>query len=238
MGWKASIIVINAKNELGNEALLNALGCYSINEVTDQPFEAIMNPDEQLAYIGEFNNSTVICVQDLPLSLLEADASKAELTLSKLFPNTEIAALVLQSVVNLWGYSISKDGQKIRVRAGSSERGTIVDCGEIVEEEKELFSQAKITESGNRVFIFDGLPEEKFEDDQVGENFVFNISSRYFGEDLDMADDLLETSFKGYRFSNKKPAPPKAVESAAIPSKAVEIPKPPKKKKKWWEFWK
>jgi len=203
MGWKSSTIIVNSDKEVDEPELLKDLGFDNLKEVVKEPFEVAINPDEGKVYIGRYKNNLLICAQDLPMTFLEEAISKGEKVLSKYFPDTEICSIVLHSVVNLWGYSVSKNGQKIRVRAGSSDNGTMVEYGEPLKQEIDLLSKAKIDENGKRIYQFDDFPDESFEEDQVGENFVFELSSRYFGQNLDMSDDLLfETELKGYEFNS------------------------------------
>lgn len=203
MGWKTSMIMINSDNEFDKDELFESLGCYELKSIDKQYFDSIMNPDDGKIYIGRYNGNTIICMQDLPLESLDNTVSRAEKVLSTKFPDTDIVTFALHSVVNLWGYSIVKNGKKLRVRAGSSEGGTMVEFGEIMEEEKELFSKSKVNSSGERVFIFEDMPDDEFQDDQVGESFVFDISRKYLGENLDACDELFETQFEGYIFSKK-----------------------------------
>lgn len=136
----------------------------------------------------------------------------------------------LHSVVNLWGYSIVNNERKLRVRAGSSEGGTMVEFGEIMEEERELFSKSKVNSSGERIFVFEDMPDDEFQDDEVGENFVFDISRKYLGENLDACDELFETQFEGYTFTQTKP-------KKKTENKIIEPPKKVSPKKPWWKFW-
>ncbi|TMM57906.1 hypothetical protein FEE95_00285 [Maribacter algarum] len=199
MGWKSSIILVNTDIEVNEIELLERLGFNKIKATEKESFEVAIHPNDNQVYIGRYKGNLIICTQELPLTFLEETISKGEKELASYFPNTEICSLVLHSVVNLWGYAISKNGHKMRVRAGSSEDGTFAEYGEPLEEELELLSKSKIDENGNRVYQLDDFPNEVFEEDQVGENFVFNISKRYFGERLDAADDLLfETELNGY----------------------------------------
>ena len=231
MGWKASMIVVNSDNEVDKNDLLESLECYELEKIDDQYLDSIMNPDDGEIYIGKYNGNTILCVQDLPLTFMDENISRTESILSKYFPDTEIASFVLHSVVNLWGYSISKNGEKMRVRAGSAEGGQIVEHGSPLKEEEALFSQSRTNESGERIFVFDDMPEDQFQDDQVGENFVFDLSVRYFGESLDASDKLLfETPFEGYRFSKSKPVKEEPVQEVRAVKK--EEPKRP-----WWKFW-
>lgn len=237
MGWKSSMILINSTEEFDKNEFFGLLGYYDLEKTDNQYFEEIMNPEEDVIYLGKYNGNTIICMQDLPLESLATEMSKAESLLSKRFLNSDIVTFVLHSVVNLWGYSIVKNGNKVRVRAGSSEGGTTVEHGEILAEEKELFSQSKLNEDGKRIFIFDGLPDDAFSEDQVGENFVFDISQTYLDDSLDDCGGLFQTEFEGYAFSKNKPEP------IPVPIKNNDqidiIKEAPKKeiKKPWWKFW-
>lgn len=230
MGWKTSIIIVNSKNEFDKNELFESLGYYELKSVDNQYFESIMNPDDDKIYIGKYNGNTIICMQDLPLESLDKTVSRAEKMLSNKFPNIDIVTFALHSVVNLWGYSIVNNGKKLRVRAGSSEGGTMVEFGKILEEEKELFSKSKMNSSGERIFLFEDMPDEEFQDDQVGENFVFDISRKYLGENLDACDELFETKFEGFTFSKSKPK--KRTENQIIQTQSKKESKTP-----WWKFW-
>lgn len=224
MGWKASFIIVNKPKTVDVKTLLDELGFQNLTKIDDAPFEVTINPKDNTVYVGKYEDNLLICTPDLPMSFFEDENSSAEKTLSKFFPDSEICSIVLHSVVNLWGYSISKSGKKIRARAGSADDGTFVDLGEPVEEEKELLSKSILDENGNRVYSFEEFPDEEFSEDQVGENFVFEVCARYFGEKLDYADDLLfETILSGYEYGetnlNKKQLAPTGT------------------KKQWWKFW-
>lgn len=234
MGWKASMIIINSEQTFDQQELFESLGYFELEKKGSEYFDSIMNPEEDLLYIGKYKGNTIICMQDLPLESMDAALSNAESILSLKFPDTDITTFVLHSVVNLWGYSIAKNGKKLRVRVGSSEGGTMVDFGEMIEEEKELFAQSKLNENGARVFVFDDMPEEQFKEDQVGENFVFDISRKYFGESLDACDELLETKLEGYTFVKRNVQ--MAVERERV---LVANDSTPNKesKKPWWRFW-
>lgn len=230
MGWKASVIIINKPTQVDNEKLLQELGFTSLTKIEDEPFEVAINPEKNKVYIGSYKDNLLICAPDLPLQFFEDKDAPTEKILSKTFPTSEICSIVLHSAVNLWGYSVTKNGQKLRTRAGSADDGTFLDLGEPLEEEKELLSKSTVDKNGNRVYLLEDFPNEPFEEDQVGENFVFKICKRYFDEELDRADDLLfETILSGYSF-HKVPNEQKAIEQAHS-NQAVRSNKP------WWKFW-
>lgn len=232
MGWKASTIIINNPTQVDKEELLKNLGFDNLTKIEDEPFEVAINPDDNKVYIGTYKDNLLICAPGIPMHFFEDNETQTEKTLSKIFPNSEICSIVLHSAVNLWGYAITRNGQKIRVRAGSADGGTFVEIGEPLEEEKELLSKSKLDDNGNRVYLLEDFPDEPFNEDQVGENFVFSICKRYFEEKLDSADDLLfETILTGYRFGQVV-----QITSTQKTNKGEKI-KDIEKTKPWWKFW-
>ncbi len=207
MGWKASTIIIKNPSKVDKEQLLKDLGLVNLKKIEDESFNVAINPDDNKVYIGTYKDNLLICVQDIPMQFFEDNETSTEKKVIQLFPNSEICSIILHSAVNLWGYSVIKKGKKIRARAGSSEDGTFVEFGEPLEEEKELLSKSTIDEDGQKIYIFDDIDDEPMTEDQVGENFVFAVCKRYFGEELDRADDLLfESTLTGYsyqKFINK-----------------------------------
>jgi hypothetical protein len=230
MGWKASTIIINKPTrEVDNEHLLKELGFGYLTRIEDEPFEVAINPDNHKVYIGTYKDNLLICAPDIPMHFFEGTESSTEKILNQQFPDSEICSIVLHSVVNLWGYSVTRNGKKIRARAGSSDDGTFVEFGEPLDEEKELLAKSTINQEGQRTYIFDDIDDEPMTEDQVGENFVFAICKRYFGEELDSADDLLfETTLKGYSYGKVKANENKKESNKSQPG--IEG-------KPWWKFW-
>lgn len=230
MGWKASTIIIHKPTQVDNEELLKELGFKNLITIEEEPFEVAINPDDNKVYIGSYKDNLLICTPDIPMQFFEDNETSTEKILKRLFPNSEICSIVLHSAVNLWGYSITKNGQKIRARAGSSDDGTFVELGEPLEEEKELLSKSTIHKDGHRTYLFEDIDDEPMTEDQVGENFVFAICKRYFGEELDSADDLLfETNLKGYSYGKANVKENKIKQPNSNLS-AID-------KKPWWKFW-
>lgn len=237
MGWKASTLIINKPIQIDEERLLRGLGYSNLRKIEDEPFETAISPDDNKVYIGTYKDNLLICEQELPARFFEQTQTKEEKLLSQLFTGSEICAIILHSAVNLWGYSIAINGEKIRARAGSANDGTFCEMGEPVEEEKELLSRSTINEDGNRVYLFEDLPNEPMTEDQVGENFVFAITKRYFGEELDSADELLfETTLTGYAFGDIANTP-KVYETIVDSPPEESVDSVPEEKKAWWKFW-
>ena len=228
MGWKASSIIISPKTDINFEETLNKLGFTNLTKIEDEPYEIAAYPDKDKIYIGTYKNSLILSVEDIPIQFLSEGLTDFENKLIGLFPNTEICAISLHSAVNHWGFAVIKNGQKIRAKAGDADSGTIIDFGEPLEEEKELLSSSTINDSGERTYVFDDDDDEMTED-QVGENFVFEMFKRYTGESLDSDDDLLfESSFSGYQTS--KPLRKSPIQHTK-PNNDIPMQKP------WWKFW-
>jgi hypothetical protein len=214
MGWKISAIIIKNPIEIEPIQLVTNLGFQTIKETESQLFETAMYPDDNHIYIGKYNGNLILCEGELTFDFFDKKNSKIENRLFEIFPNSEICSVVLHSYNNLWGYSISENGIKKRIRFGASEDGTIEDLGNPLEEELDLLSKSSLNEDGERIYTFEDS-EDKYTEDQVGENFVFAICKRYFDKDLDEVDDLLfETEMTGFTFG-----------------------KSTLKSKPWWKFW-
>ena len=222
MGWKTSMILINSDSEINKEELLTELGYPNLKTAEKETLEVACYPEVNRAYIGTYKGNTILCEQNLPLEFLTDSITEKEKIIEKYFPSSEICTLILQSTVNFWGYSITKDGEKIRAKGGEAEGGVFIDFGTPLKEEESLLSKSELTENG-RVFHLEEFPDEPFTEDQVGEDFVFDLSKRYLGERLDMADDLLfEKEIEGYTFDD-----------GMTRSEIYMSNKP----KPWWKFW-
>ncbi len=198
MGWKASFIIIDSNKEIEEKELLKNVGFNRLRATRKVDFSVAMNPKKNQVYFGRYNGRIIICEERLPETFMKRKETTVEMVLAHYFPDTEICSLILNSVTNYWGYSISKNNKKKRIRSGDTEEGLIIDFGTPLKEEEPLLDQLKIDEKGKRLFYLEGHADALTED-QVGESFVFKIAKRYFGEELDRADDLLfETEFQGY----------------------------------------
>jgi len=206
MGWKCSLLIIDSDKDFDEKTLLKNLGFNHIEKTQKVNFSVALNPGAEEVYIGRYKGKIVVCEIDLPSKCMTQSVITQEMLLSKYyFPDTEICSLVLHSVINYWGYAIVKNDEKIRVRAGDTESGLLVEYGKPLEQELELLSKSKLDEQGNKIYFLDDFPDKTFSEDQVGESFVFKMASRYFQMDLDKDDDLYEeaTSFQAYRKIDK-----------------------------------
>ena len=202
MGWKLSSVIINSSTDISYDDLLDKLGFKNLTRLEDEPYDSAMYPDKDRVYVGNYKNNLIICAENLPLKFYDKSLSDTEKTLIKYFPESEICAVSLQSTINHFGFAVIKAGEKIRVKAGDADLGTVIDIGKPLEQEEELLAKSKIDDKGQRLFYLDG-DSDPYLENQIGENFVFEIFKRYTGELLDEDDDLLDTNFTACKFSEE-----------------------------------
>jgi hypothetical protein len=122
---------------------------------------------------------------DLPMQFLDDESAPAvtggPLTsngfrsgLLALYPHGEVLAIFLHSVVDLWGFSLYRDGQLIRLACGSADDGLISSVGTPLPEELSSLR---------------GCPIEKVCEEGDGEGLVFDVlAARMLGKRFDEVD--------------------------------------------------
>lgn len=202
MGWKASAIIISAITEGDNfEGILNGIGYTGLEKIDSLPLDSAIYPEEKEVFIGFYKGNLIIAAQTLPLYFLDLEPNVIEQRVFRLFPEAEICALSLFSTINHWGFSIIKQGKRIRRKGGNMDMGTLFDVGQPVEEELALLAKSKVNPKGERIYYLeDG--EGPYREDQVGENFIFELFKRYTGNRLDEDDETFDTGLFGYRYQS------------------------------------
>lgn len=199
MGWKAFSILIKPAINIRHEILLQTLGVSKFVKIDDEPYEIAIYPDRGNIFIGSYKDTLIISNFDLPQLFFDIGLTEIEKKLITIFPDSEICAVSLHSGVNLWAYAIIRKGKKIRARMGDADNGTTLDFGEPLQEEQDLLSKSTLNDNGQREYYLNNS-NESYTEDQVGENFVFDIYKRYTGKSLDANDELLfETILSGYK---------------------------------------
>jgi len=205
MGWNLASVLVNSPKRINHIELLNNLGFYSLKRLEDEPYETAMYPDSDKVYIGYFKNNLIIVAENLPFEFYNNSLSKIENIFIDYFPESEIGAVSLQSAINHFGFALIKDGNKIRTKSGDAELGTVIDWGEPLDQERNLLAKSKLNEDGQREYYFEEDSELPYLENQVGENFVFEIFNRFTGTSFDEDDELLNTYFEAYSFSENSP---------------------------------
>jgi hypothetical protein len=192
MGWKTfAVLATNQPGYFGSapthdpaaaEALRQQLGLddYVPAEGTHD-FDTAMYPQRGSLYIGAYPGGCILCEQDLPSAFFEDNARRkisgarggldvVRDRLLGLYPQGEVMALVLHSVVNLWGYSVYAQGRHLRTAAGASDNGLIANLGAPLPEETPGLQHC---------------PIERVDEEGDGEELVFAVSARMFGNRMD-----------------------------------------------------
>jgi len=199
MGWKTSVIIASQLErpilsdkvvhnpERADQLAAKLPGDFAF--VGSSTFEEGAYPSNGNLYIGAYVDSLILGHMDFGSSCFEGDVPAVIHTVAAFLPRSTILALQLHSVVNLYGYALFENGQLIRRRAGSADDGVFLDSGEPVAEEQPLFAMATINSDGEQVWpeTYDGVVEE-MDHSSMGEEFVFEISKRFFGERFDEFD--------------------------------------------------
>lgn len=191
MGWKCLLLIVSNVREYDEQNILEALNLKNVQKKGEDLLETAIYPRDNSIGIGQYKGHLLLCGLFV-MDCLNTTMGAIEHNLIKLFPQSELCALSLHSVVNHWGYSLIQNGAKVRARIGDAEHGTFVDVGQPLPEELALLQQSTIDETGERLYVLDEFPDDPMTEDQVGEEFVFELSKKYFGERLDQAEDWFE----------------------------------------------
>lgn len=231
MGWKSCYIIATAKDcppgYLGTMPTHDATRASEIikkfgyGESNRRPSPIIDYPSENVVTIGAYEKAVIITDQVVYDCFDDRDHPFFKQALS-IFPDGTLCMIILHSVVNLYGYALYENGQLVREFAGCADDGITHEFGEPLPEERDAFSKSKNVD-GERVFLveYDGTIEE-VSHDGYGENLVFEVASRFYGEKVDqpVSDHLWPEALQGEAI-DKKPA-----------SKG---PEPKKSEVPWWQ---
>jgi hypothetical protein len=205
MGWKTSMVIIENPDKFEDDiALLKAFGKTNFQFQKKTTFEECIYPKDKSINIGNYNGNIIISddYQITTKSLEKAtnlNLTIEEENLCELFPKSEIITVACHSVVNYHGYSIIKNGKKIRLKVISSDT-PLVEFGQRISEEEKIYSKSYQRDGAN--FWKDETdPEDEFTENQLMEDFAFGIANRRLGVFIDQAEsfELMEkVTFKKY----------------------------------------
>jgi len=202
MGWKAFVLFATDQppGYFGSfpphdpqraEQLRQQLGLTGYETVGPAVLDDGLNPDKNALFIAAPARGIVLSHPDLVQSFfLDGDSDalgavpphveKFRQALLGIYPTGQVLAIVLHSVVNLWGYSLFSEGRLVRCATGASDDGVIADFGEPLPEERPLLAQMELN-------------------DENGEEFVFAVAARLLGRPLDQFVEGLNLGMTEYR---------------------------------------
>lgn len=244
MGWKASTIFIRPKVTISGKEIFEGLGFCNVTDSDPEPFEIAQYPTDGRYFVGEYNGCTILSGDLLTTDLFASVGSEYEKKLVAMFPDVEVCAVDLHSSTNMWGYIVFQNGKRVRERLGDYS-GTMWDNGDPVEEEKYLLSCSQVGPDGKRTYRLREDQEKPYSEDQVGENFVFEMYRRYTGDSLNnMSDELFNHMFDGFnlelpKFDLQAKIQEMQKEQLIQQQSRQQIPQTAQnsERKQWWKFW-
>lgn len=218
MGWNVSMIIIQNPDNFNDESLLlKDLGLNEFIYNEDTVLDECIFPRDESVSIGYYNNNVIICDNcQIIDNFITEEIGEIEKKLVRLFPTSEILSVACISTTNYHGYSLTKNGKKLRTKALDSDFGFYSDFGELIDEEKIIYSTSQ-TISGKRFWKYNEMPNEIFFEDQMMEDFTFGVAKRLLGVRIDTEEsDFLmgDVVFKKYV---------KSITTSFVPSNKVSM---------------
>ncbi len=195
MGWKMECIVVNEgdpgylgtypkhNHDRANE-LVKQLDLAADKFIEAIDFQRGKYPPNSSFCIGAYDKAMIFSDRNICGSV-EKSTNPLLHNIRTLFPTASLLVIELHSVVNHFGYALYENGRLERAYGGDGDHGIVIDEGTIQPEEKSYFDKS-IIHNGNRIFTAEiNGREEKFDPCAFGEELVFAMSARFFGERLD-----------------------------------------------------
>ncbi|MFZ7166101.1 MAG: hypothetical protein ACO1G5_01005 [Bacteroidota bacterium] len=188
MAWNKYYVIVKSPVLTDTKEILSKLNLDQYKPVKEVPFHYSNKPET--LFTGFYNGNLIIVHPDLAFNFFKQNQSETEKLFIETFPDSEIAALVENSTVGLYSYAIILKGQKIRMKDGCD--GEVYnDTGELLPEEKEIFSQKIFEDADIEMMKEDGMSEEEIDAmiKHEGSWRVPNLlTKRYFGETVGSMD--------------------------------------------------
>jgi hypothetical protein len=165
----ANLATVKAKVEFDTLKLIKEINLYDAQSI-----------DKGIC-IGKYDDKIVIVSQDKVFGFYEKEVTPFEKQLTVLFPNSEIAALTLYDIVDLYGYSIIQGGKRVRVKSGADSE-IYIDIGNRLKEEddvlkEDIFSPDEMKEMKQK---YTSKEVERFVENEVGVRVTHALLLRYF----------------------------------------------------------
>ena len=205
MGWKLNMIIM--KGLKGDTDGLSRLfgffyGRRKYEPIGKTTLENCLHPkDDEKLYIGIYKDLRIITEANLPYEFLQDSPGFTEkLSRGLTKGEREMYVFGLISTINLWGYSLINNSTRVRTKFGTHDEGVMHEEGNPLDAEVELIQNSEVID-GKRVYTFKG---DQYNEDQIGEEFVFRIIKEVTGERIDQPNQLVNTEMTIYKMIEKK----------------------------------
>lgn len=232
MGWKTDTILVRpAEFDGGPEKLLAALGHDRPHKVGEAPFSGA---GAGSIWIGAIADCVILCTALASGFFDDGDDREAndfKTALLQNFPNSDVAALFLQSVVGAWGFEVYQRGTLIRHQHGLDGMVLRDEGSRLPEEEAYLARFERHDVDGEIRYRNPSHPEwDDLRDPDFGEQLVFEICRSFTGFPLNQLDDVKGVNFwlsedeeQKYSMKNAR------FRAGRVDSITASRP--------WWKFW-
>lgn len=113
-------------------------------------------------FAGVYEGSLLLVHEELVFKFFESGQSEVERLFIQTFPEAEIAALIINESVGLFGFALIVNGKKVRMKDGC-DRNYYNDLGEELPEEREAISGLVFMEEELEEMREDGMSEEEIQ---------------------------------------------------------------------------
>lgn len=180
MAWNKYYIFVKSPGSTDLNAILQKLNLGHYKPVEEVPLHLSNKPETLFA--GLYNDCLMLVHPDLPFQFFTDEQSETERLFMQTFPDAEIAALLENSTVDLFGFAVVEKGKKIRMKDGSD--------GEIFHDEGEPLPEEEESLEETLQDMREELRDEGLSEEEVKEEVSFEaawrvpnlLSKRYLGE--------------------------------------------------------
>lgn len=200
MAWNKYYFFVKSPQLTAMPTVLEQLGLGQYQPQEQVPLHASNKP--KTLFTGFYNNSLLLVHPDLVFEFFADEPSETEKRFVATFPGCEMAALIENSTVGLFGYALIVNGQKIRMKDGSD--GQIYhDTGEQLPEEQHVLAETIFGEDELDEMRADGMSEEEVEATirfEASWRVPNRLTKRYLGEEVGSLDPT-KVQLTRYRLS-------------------------------------
>lgn len=189
------MVVVKDVTSIQNElSFIDSLGYTGAELAEKSNFNAACYPKTNSIYVGYLNGHLILTAPDIAFENLNDAGNPFYDSLSKVFPDQEIASFHLQSSVNGYGFMISNSEEIIRERWGDYEIH-MEDIGNPLPEEQAYYEKIKYDPETGMV-----AGSENEEEGLDFEELVSVVGSRYFGKSMLECGALWDLELSQYTY--------------------------------------
>ena len=188
MAWNKYYIFIKSPSLTTSETILAKLNLEQFKPKEEVPLHFSNKP--QTLFTGFYKDSFLIVHPDIAFHFFGEKQSDTEKLFVDAFPDSEIAVLVENSTVGLYGYAIIDNGKKVRMKNGCDGE-VYYDQGDLLPEEKEIFAKKIFDDETLEEMRSDGMSEEEIQsmiNHEASWRVPNLLTKRYLGETVNAID--------------------------------------------------